>query len=235
MWMLSAQTHPDLASKLPRPVSTLALLLLATFTPMFVLSFVEPQFIFFAFDAFDWSTTQVGLILFAYGLSIISVQLMLGGISDSRFDRRWVIAVGIFALSAFYWGMTFLANFPAIFVAAAVSGIGHGLMTPAIGAFMLDLAAPHQRATIMGLRSSASSLGAFVGPALAFVVSRHLEPTTLFASAGIFALLIASISMVGLRAKPASRLEVEAYRLRSLAAGATLRGLAIQSSVARVS
>lgn len=235
MRMLAAQTHRKLASKLPRPVSMFAVLLLAAFTPMFVLSFAEPQFIFFAFDVLDWSTTQVGLILFAYGFSIISMQLLLGGISDSRFDRRWVIVVGVTAESAFYWGMTFLDSFPLIFLAAAVSGVGHGLLSPAVSALMLDFAAPHQRAGVMGLRSSASAFGAVAGPALAFAVSGHVGSTWLFAGAATFVLVVAVIAALGLRAKPAPRLEVEveAYRLRTMAAEATLRGLVVQSAAAR--
>lgn len=237
MRQLLVQTRPNLSSRLPRPVSTFAVLLLATFAPLFALSFVEPQLIFFAFDVLDWSTTQVGLILFAYGLSIISMQLTLGGISDRRFERRWVIVAGIVALSGFYWGMTFMDVFLAIFLAAAVSGIGQGLTTPAVGASMLDLAAPHQRGTVMGLRSSASALGAVTGPALAFVVSGRIEPTTSFASAGVFVLLVAIVAAYGLRAKPTTgiELEAEAYRLRSLSAEATLRGLAVQSAAVRLS
>jgi len=235
--LLSAQTHPYAAAMVPRPILTFAVLLLATFTPLFALSFLEPQFIFFAFGILDWSTTQVGLVLFAYGISIIAMQLILGGISDSRVERRCVIAAGFVALSAFYLGMTFLVSFPAILFVAALSGIGHGLMAPAVGALMLDLAAPRQRAMVMGVRSSAISLGAVAGPALAFVTSGYFEPTTLFAGAGAFALLVALISAFGLRPKPvvSSELEVEAYRLRSLAAEATLRGLTVQSAAARAS
>ena len=204
--------------------------------PTFALSYVEPQFIFFAFDLLGWSTVQVGLILFAYGFLIMLMQLTLGGITDGRFERRSVIVLGIIAVSAFYWGMTFLTAFWAIILIAAVSGIGKGLTNPAISAFLLDLTTPHQRASVMGLKTSASSFGAVVGPALAFLVSGRIEPTMLFASAGVFVLLVASIAALGLRAKPAPRLEIEidAYRTRLLAAGATLRGLALQSASARI-
>lgn len=234
--MLAAQSRRGFIQILPKPMSTFAVLLLASFTPYFALSYVEPQFMFFAYDVLDWSTARVGLILGAYGLCLMLTQVTLGGISDSRFERRWVVAVGLIAVSAFFFGMTVGDSFVFILLAAALSGVGKGIMTPAVGAFLLELAAPHQRASVMGLKSSATALGAVAGPTLAFLTSGRIEPTTLFASAGVFVLLTALISALALRTTSAPRLEVEvdAYRLRSLAAGATLRGLTVQSAANRI-
>lgn len=236
MRMLATQNHPRLANRLPRPLSTFAVLFLAIFTPTFAISFVEPQFIFFAFDVLDWNTTQYGLILFAYGIAIISTQLMFAHIADSRFGRRWGVSVGIVMESSVYWVLTFAPGFSVIFLAAAVSGIGQGLASPAVGLSMLNLAAPHQRATVMGLRGSASGLGALAGPALAFMVSGHVPPTTAFAGAAVFIVVVALIAAWGLRVRPVPtpEYEIESYRLRSLAAQATLRGLVVRSANARL-
>lgn len=232
--MLSDQSRHGLAQTLPRPVSTFVILLLAAATPNFVLSYVEPQMMFHAYDVLGWSTMDFGLMIGGYGASLILTQVMLGGISDKKFERRWVIGVGLIVQSTFFWGVTVLTGFLPILLVAAASGVGKGIMTPAVGAFLLDMAAPRQRASVIGLRTSAASMGAIAGPMLTFRASGWMEPTTLFASAGAFVLAVALITAVGLRVKPAPRLEVEAYRLRSLAAGATLRGLVIHSAAARV-
>ncbi|MCP4304520.1 MAG: MFS transporter [bacterium] len=221
----------------PRPLSTFAVLMLVTFVTPFAFTYVEPQMMFYVYTGLGWSAVQFGLVVAVFGLSLMLTQGLLGGIGD-RFGRRWVIVAGLVGATAIYFCLALFTSFPIILVMSAVAGFGEGLATPAVSSRVLDMADPVHRARIMGVRSSAVSLGAILGPALTFAVSGVLEPVLLFTSAALFVLLVAVVAAVTLRPhgsdeEPRLNVDAEALRQRSLTAGATLRGLVVASGSSR--
>jgi len=227
----------SLAVTMPRPVSTFALLILVSFSMPFAFTFVEPQMVFFFYGELGWNTLQFGAVVGVYGVALMATQITLGASSD-RFPRRWVIAAGLVAAASLYLGLTFVTGFLVVLLIAALAGFGEGLATPAVNAFFLDITAPMHRARIMGMRSSAASMGAALGPLLTIGVVDEIAPAALFTAAAVYIVVIALIAAATLQPHPSPDVhrlgvDAEALQQRSLTAGATLRGLVIAASNSR--
>ena len=80
--------------------------------------------------------------------------------------------------------MIFLRPFGLLFLGALVTGIGGALVSPALSAAYLDIAAPEHSSQVMGIRGASASLGGVLGPLLVAVVSLWIAPQGIFAIAG---------------------------------------------------
>ena len=164
---------------LPRPLSTFGVLLFISFAMYFAWAFFEPQLLFYVFDDLGWTTAQFGLAAGGYGLASALGQTTLGRVSD-KFGRKPSIVIGLILFSAQFAGLIFTNSLGLVLLSFAVGGLGEGLMSPALGAFFLDISEERHRARVMGIKSSASSLGGVVGPLLAAVVARLMLPQRAF-------------------------------------------------------
>jgi predicted MFS family arabinose efflux permease len=187
----------ELLASLPRPLSLLATLLLLDFLAIFVYAFVEPEFAFYVYEALAFSPTQFGLIIGAYGLAMGVGQAATGHLSD-RFGRRPLIVLGFLLNVAFYLSVIVLPDFGALLLTGAVAGLGTALLTPALSAAYLDIAAERYRSRVMGLKESAGMLGGVAGPLLVALSSRWATPQMIFAVAVALPVLAALLALVAL-------------------------------------
>jgi len=51
---------------------------------MFAWAFIEPRFMFYAYDDLGWSSSMLGLVMSTYGIS-----MMLGEFSLSHLSDQW--------------------------------------------------------------------------------------------------------------------------------------------------
>ena len=186
-----------LLETLPRPLHVLAVLLALDFMAIFVFAFVEPEFAFYVYETLGFSPTQFGLIIGAYGLAMGIGQAATGRISD-RLGRRGPIAVGFLLNVAFYLAVIVLPDFTVLVVVALVAGLGTALITPALGAAYLDLAAEEHRSRVMGLKESAAALGGVAGPLLVALASGWLTPHSIFAISAALPILGVALALLGL-------------------------------------
>ena len=228
---------PSWRDALPRPLYVFGMLLLLDFCATFVYAFVEPQMTFYIYQELDWATTQFGIVAGAYGLAMVLGQTLLGRSSD-RFGRKPMIAIGMILTAAFYAGLTFVTSYPLIVLSAVVAGMGEALASPARSAFYFDITTRQHRSRVVGIKGSASSLGGVVGPLLAVGVSRLTTPQGVFAIAGSALVITAILSLVLL--KEPHHITTEAKDVvwqvsakRSLAAQATLHGIALRAASTR--
>jgi len=96
--------------------------------------------------------------------------------------------------------MIFLQPFGLLFLVAEIYGIGGALVSPALSAAYLDIAAPEHSSQVMGIRGASAALGGVIGPMLVALVSLWTPPQGIFTIAGgvtIGAVLLAVIVLQG--------------------------------------
>ena len=196
-------THPrqSWASGLEalRAHPTLALLMLITFGALFAWAFIEPQFMFYAYDTLTWSSSQLGVVMSTYGLACMVGEFTLSQLSD-RLGRKPVLVVGLALFSAQFVGLVLFHDVRWIVVSFLLAGLGNALYDPALNAHILDIAPPDQTGRIMGLKGTVGSLGNMLGPAALVLFTPLVAPQGVFLIAAALVFLLTVASGLGLRA-----------------------------------
>ena len=222
---------------LPRPLPTFIVLLFVSFVMFFAWSFFEPQLLFFVFDDLGWTTAQFGIAAGGYGLAAVLGQTVFGQAGD-KFGRKRPIVVGLFLFSVQFAALIFTDSVGVAMLIFTVAGFGEGLVTPALGAFFLDISEEQHRSRVVGIQGAAGSLGGVVGPLLAAATTRFMLPRDAFVGSIVVVLFGALLALVVLR-NP-GRVGVEetdgAWQVsgvRAMAAQASLRGVVSSAVAAR--
>ena len=202
---LIPETHALAArSSLPRPSwmhrlpalpagSTFFLLLLISCGVTYAWSFIEPQFMFYAYEDLSWTSSQLGLIMSTYGMAFTLGEFALSQLSD-RLGRKPVLVLGLALFSAQFVGLVIFRDAIWIVMSFILAGLGNALYDPALNALILDITPPEQSAGMMGLKGTAGSLGSLLGPASVVLFTPFVSPLVVFliASVLVFALTLAS-------------------------------------------
>jgi MFS family permease len=177
---------------------TFLLILLITFGVMFVWAFIEPEFMFYAYEDLSWTSSQLGLVMSAYGLAFMSGELGLGRLSD-LLGRKPVLVLGLALFSAQFVGLVIFRDMTWIVVSFFLAGLGNALYDPALNALILDITPPEHTAAMIGLKGTAGSLGNLLGPALVVVIAPFVSPQVVFLIASALVLLLTLTSGLALR------------------------------------
>lgn len=191
-----------LRATLPRSLYLFATLLIIDFIATFAFAFIEPQMAFYAYNQLLLSPTQLGIIIGAYGLTMLLGQAFLGNLSD-HFGRKPVIIIGLILNSTLYLGLIYLKSFALLLPVAVLAGLGDSLFIPAIAAAYLDIAEPEHQSQVIGIKGSGAALAGVVGPLLVAVISAWTAPQGIFAisvGATLVAIILALVVLKG-RAK----------------------------------
>jgi multidrug resistance protein len=234
---LAPVADDSLWASLPRPYHVFATLLILDFIGVFVFAFVEPQMVFYFYDELGWTTIQFGLVVGAYGLSMVFGQVVLGRSSD-KFGRKPVIILGILLATMLYAGLALVTRYPLMLLVAAVAGMGSALIAPALSSYYLDITDERFRSRILGIKESSAALGGVAGPLLLVGVSAAMTAQGVFIFAGVVMLVGVGLAIVALP-KPGQvdvetkELDWECSERRALSAQASLRGIVLRASAAR--
>jgi MFS family permease len=170
--------------------STFLLLMLISFGVMFAWAFIEPKFMFYAYDDLAWTSSQLGLVMSAYGMAFMIGEFTLGQLSD-RLGRKPVLVLGLALFSAQFIGLVIFRDPIWIVVSFILAGLGNALYDPALSALILDITPPEHTAGMLGLKSTAGSLGSLLGPALVVLMTPFATPQIVFLiAASLVAMLI---------------------------------------------
>ena len=175
------------------PARSTVLLLLITFGAMFAWAFIEPQFMFYAYDDLGWTSSQLGLVISAFGTAFMLGAFGLGHLSDRR-GRKPVLVLGL---------VLFAAQFISLVVFREVAWIVLCFVVAGLGALFLDVTPPEYTARMMGLKSMAGSLGSMLGPALVVLLVPVVSPQAVFLMSII--LVVVLILTAGLALHPPVR------------------------------
>lgn len=234
---LDGYKKSSLWDSLPKPLIVFGTLLSLDFMIVFSFAFVEPQMIFYFYEQLGWSTIQFGVIVGAYGGSLVISQLLFGQLSD-RFARKPVIIIGMLLYATFYVALAIISSYPLMIIAAITSGIGEALVMPALSAYYLDITSEQHRSRVLGIKEASAALGGVLGPLLVVWVSTITAPQGVFMFAFLATLATTGLALGFLRI-PHKADEVhpdlawELSRNRSIAAQATYRGIITSATTAR--
>lgn len=172
---------------------TFFLLMLITFGVMFAWAFIEPEFMFYAYDDLSWTSSQLGLVMSTYGVAFMFGEFALGQLSDRR-GRKPVLVLGLALFSAQFVGLVIFRDVTWIMVGFILAGLGNALYDPALSAFILDITPGEHTAGMIALKGTAGSLGNLLGPALVVLFTPFVSPQVVFliATALVFMLTLAS-------------------------------------------
>lgn len=191
-------TGRELAAALPRPLPFFAALLLLDVITVFGMAFIEPQMVFYLYNALSWTTTQYGLMMGGYGVAALVGQVALGQLGD-HLGGKLILVPGFLFNSALSLGLLLFHQFSPLALAALFAGLGSAFITTRLGVYYLDMTTPQHRAVALGIRESAISLGAVAGPLLATFVSRWLVPQGIFTVAAVTQLSAVILALVVLK------------------------------------
>ena len=183
---------------LPRPLSAFGVLLFISFAMYFAWAFFEPRLLFYVFDDLGWTTAQFGLAAGGYGAASALGHTVLGRAGD-KLGRKPPIVMGLILFSAQFVGLLFTNSLWLTLISFVIAGFGEGLASPALGAFFLDISKERHRARVMGIKSSATSLGGVVGPLLAAAIAASVTPQGSFAASVAIVLFGALLVLVVLQ------------------------------------
>lgn len=158
------------------------MLMVIAFGVMFAWAFIEPKFMFYAYDDLGWSSSQLGLVMSTYGLSFMVGEFTLGRLSD-RLGRKPVLVLGLALFAAQFIGLVIFREAAWIVVSFILAGLGNALFDPALSAMILDIAPPERTAGMIGLKSTAGALGNLLGPGLVVLLTPVAGPLAVFSIA----------------------------------------------------
>jgi MFS family permease len=184
---------------------TLLLVMLITFGVMLAYAFVQPQFMFYAYDDLSWTSSQLGAVMSAYGVAFMVFAFALGRLSD-RVGRKPVLMLGLALFSAQFVGPIIFRDVSWMVVSFIVAGMGNALYDPPLSAMILDVIPPEYTASMLGLKSTAGSIGSTLGPALVVLFAPYLRPQDGFLIATVLVSMFALAS--GLVLRPPESMEI---------------------------
>lgn len=169
----------DIRSTLPNSLAHFSALLFMLFAVAFAWAFIEPRFMFYAYNDLGWSSALLGFEMSVYGVAMVFGELVLGQLSD-RLGRKPVILTGLALFSAQFIGLAFFRNYILLGVAFAIAGLGNALYDPALSALILDISPLEHRSRILGIKSMAGSSGATLGPTLLALLNSSMDARSIF-------------------------------------------------------
>ena len=140
----------------------------------------------------------------SYGLACTFGELALGQLSD-RLGRKPVLVLGLALFSAQFIGMAFFRDAAWIMASFILAGLGNALYDPALSAFLLDITPTEHAAGVMGLKSTAGSVGSLLGPGLVVLVTPFAGPQVIFLVSAVLAWVLALAALFAHRIPSGAR------------------------------
>ncbi len=147
----------------------ITLLLLTSLLSTTGFAFIHVLFALFCGDRFEW-TLRTTSYAFAY-VGILAV-LVQGGLLRRLLRKnieRQLAAGGALLLAASLFWLPRVSGVGAFLASCALMAVGNGLLTPTLSGMASRYVHGRAQGRLMGLMTSAGSLGRFLGPALAVI------------------------------------------------------------------
>lgn len=170
-----------------RQNEVLLLLCAAQLAQMTSMGIVTPVLPLYAND-FGVGAAMVGMVVSAFGLARLIINLPAGQLSE-RFGRRNLIVAGTFltTLGVFMCGVA--NSFPELVAYRFISGLGSGTFTTAAMVYITDITTSQNRARSMSMFQGSLLLGTSIGPAIGGFTAEMMGFRAPFFLAAVFNLV----------------------------------------------
>src|SRR5205085_3682707 len=111
------------------------------------------------------SPTMIGLLFGSFGVTLLTVSIPMGAVSD-RTGRRLPMVGGLIALAASTLLFAFADSLPWLFAARLVQGAADAVTWVVGFALIADLYGPEERGRAAGMVMSGTSVAVMLGPSL---------------------------------------------------------------------
>ena len=111
------------------------------------------------------SPTMIGLLFASFGVTLVSVSIPAGALSD-RTSRKAPIVGGLITLAAATLLFAFATSLPWLFAARLVQGAADAVTWVVGFALIADLYGPEERGRVAGIVMSGTSFAVMIGPSL---------------------------------------------------------------------
>jgi MFS transporter, DHA1 family, solute carrier family 18 (vesicular amine transporter), member 1/2 len=149
----------------PYPRSlVLACITTATFTDLVAYSVAVPVLPDYAMR-FHATPTVVGLLFGSFGITLLTVSVPMGALSD-RLGRKRPMMAALFVLALSTLAFAYARSLPMLFFARMLQGAADAVTWVVGFALITDLYGDAERGRAMGLAMAGSTLGIIVGPLL---------------------------------------------------------------------
>ena len=135
-----------------------------------------------------YDPAQVGLVFAAQAVTNVVGRIPIGILAD-RFDRSWLVTVGLICLAVALMALGQVIQLKQLVGCAVVMGVGMAMTFTAIGAMIAELVPAVQRGLAMGMYNSCVYLGMMCGSTLMGISLNRIGYTLGFSVAGIMALV----------------------------------------------
>jgi MFS family permease len=152
-----------------------------------------------------YSATMFGTSVGVFGAATALVSKIAGGLSD-RHGRLPMIAIGMLLNVCWYLGVVYLTDYPFMLAASILSGVGAGLVTPALSAAYVDMTDPNHRGRVAALKEMIISVGGMCGPLFSVYMTERIVPPVLLGGTAtliaVTALAVAVLAFIRRNAPP---------------------------------
>src|SRR3954471_17890573 len=143
---------------------TVALVTFATFTDIIAYSVAVPVLPDLS-RKLGASPTMIGLLFASFGVTLLSVSIPMGAISD-RIGRKAPMVGGLLALAAATLLFAYADGLPWLFAARLVQGAADAITWVVGFALIADRYRPEERGRVSGIVMSGTSVAFMVGPSI---------------------------------------------------------------------
>jgi MFS family permease len=150
-----------------------------------------------------FSSSAYGLAISLNGLLVVLCELPLTSITK-RYPARRVMALGFLLIGAGFASNIIPRTIPFLLLTTAIFTLGEMVSMPVSGAYVADLAPPHQRGLYMGAYGMVWAVAFVCGPSLGLILfsANHI---LLWALCGILGILAALIILAEPKPKPRAK------------------------------
>lgn len=135
------------------------------------------------------SPTVIGFLFASFGVTLLTVSVPVGALSD-RIGRRAPLVAGMIVLAASTLLFAFARTLPALFAARLLQGAADAITWGVGLALVADVYGPAERGRVMGLVMAGSNLGFMLGPSIGGWLYESGGPQLPF-------LLVTALALVG--------------------------------------
>jgi MFS family permease len=158
-------------------------------------------FVFLPTYAMQAGLARIGEFYIAYSAAAIAIRLTCGKLSD-RWGRRMVILPALLLSALGCLGLVWLAGPVGLVVVGTLNGMAHGLLFPALSAYVIDLAGPDERGAALGAYTTALLLGSTFASFTFGIVAERLGYPSIFVTASAVAIgAVATFQRLGRRSE----------------------------------